>query len=157
MKAEKLGAKGIGAGARRWKPGTVALREIRKYQKSTALLIRKLPFQRLVRELSEEYAQCWFIIYQADVRMRSEEFERIKRDLDQLSPTEGCTTQTIKAFFDQIRARGHPYGYRIMREVRVLNQEPASRGYPCIQYCQSRGHMYMYKKGFDFLTNLIII
>ena len=30
-------------------PGTVALREIRKYQKSTELLIRKLPFQRLVR------------------------------------------------------------------------------------------------------------
>jgi histone H3 len=34
----------------RYRPGTVALREIRKYQKSTELLIRKLPFQRLVRE-----------------------------------------------------------------------------------------------------------
>lgn len=33
----------------RFKPGTVALREIRKYQKSTDLLIRKLPFQRLIR------------------------------------------------------------------------------------------------------------
>jgi len=33
----------------RYKPGTVALREIRRYQKSTELLIRKLPFQRLVR------------------------------------------------------------------------------------------------------------
>ncbi|KAL2892830.1 histone H3.3a [Bienertia sinuspersici] len=32
----------------RFRPGTVALREIRKYQKSTDLLIRKLPFQRLV-------------------------------------------------------------------------------------------------------------
>ncbi|KAK2995354.1 hypothetical protein RJ640_006574 [Escallonia rubra] len=31
----------------RYRPGTVALREIRKYQKSTDLLIRKLPFQRL--------------------------------------------------------------------------------------------------------------
>jgi len=31
----------------RFRPGTVALREIRKYQKSTELLIRKLPFQRL--------------------------------------------------------------------------------------------------------------
>ena len=30
----------------RFRPGTVALREIRKYQKSTELLIRKLPFQR---------------------------------------------------------------------------------------------------------------
>ena len=34
----------------RFRPGTVALREIRKYQKSTELLIRKLPFSRLVRE-----------------------------------------------------------------------------------------------------------
>ncbi|KAI4886752.1 hypothetical protein NFI96_008527, partial [Prochilodus magdalenae] len=30
------------------RPGTVALREIRRYQKSTELLIGKLPFQRLV-------------------------------------------------------------------------------------------------------------
>jgi histone H3 len=39
----------------RYKPGTVALREIRKFQKSTDLLIRKLPFQRLVREIATEY------------------------------------------------------------------------------------------------------
>jgi histone H3 len=39
----------------RFRPGTVALREIRKYQKSTDLLIRKLPFQRLVREIAHEY------------------------------------------------------------------------------------------------------
>ena len=31
-------------------PGTVALREICRYQKSTDLLIRKVPFQRLARE-----------------------------------------------------------------------------------------------------------
>ncbi|KAK0535900.1 hypothetical protein OC834_001343 [Tilletia horrida] len=35
----------------RYKPGTVALREIRRYQKSTDLLIRKMPFQRLVRDI----------------------------------------------------------------------------------------------------------
>ena len=35
----------------RYRPGTVALRQIRKYQKSTELLIRKLPFQRLVKEV----------------------------------------------------------------------------------------------------------
>ena len=35
----------------RFRPGTVALREIVKYQKSTELLIRKIPFQRLVREV----------------------------------------------------------------------------------------------------------
>ncbi len=37
----------------RYRPGTVALREIRRYQKSTELLIRRLPFQRLVREISQ--------------------------------------------------------------------------------------------------------
>ena len=39
----------------RFRPGTVALREIRRYQKSTELLLRKLPFQRIVREIAHEY------------------------------------------------------------------------------------------------------
>jgi histone H3 len=39
----------------RYKPGVVALREIRRYQKSTELLIRKLPFQRLVREIAQDF------------------------------------------------------------------------------------------------------
>ncbi|EFO87010.1 hypothetical protein CRE_19357 [Caenorhabditis remanei] len=39
----------------RYRPGTVALREIRRYQKSTNLLIRKAPFQRLVREIIQDY------------------------------------------------------------------------------------------------------
>ena len=47
----------------RWRPGTVAMREIRKYQKSTELLIRKLPFQRLVREIAQEF--------KADLRFQS--------------------------------------------------------------------------------------
>ena len=38
----------------RFRPGTVALREIRRYQKSTELLIRKLPFQRLVRKVTHD-------------------------------------------------------------------------------------------------------
>ena len=36
---------------KRFKPGTVALREIKRYQKSTDLLILKAPFQKLVREI----------------------------------------------------------------------------------------------------------
>ena len=47
----------------RYRPGTVALREIRRYQKTTELLIRKLPFQRLVREIAQEY--------KADLRFQS--------------------------------------------------------------------------------------
>ena len=38
----------------RFRPGTVALHEIRRYQKSTELLIRKLPFNRLVREIAQD-------------------------------------------------------------------------------------------------------
>ena len=39
----------------RYRPGTVALRQIRRYQKTTELLIRKLPFQRLVREIAHDF------------------------------------------------------------------------------------------------------
>lgn len=39
---------------RRYRPGTVALRNIRKYQKSTELLIKRAPFQRLVREIAQD-------------------------------------------------------------------------------------------------------
>lgn len=39
----------------RFHPGTVALREIRRYQKSSELLINKLPFQRTVREIAQNF------------------------------------------------------------------------------------------------------
>ena len=38
----------------RYRPGTVALRQIRRYQKTTELLLRKAPFQRLVREITRD-------------------------------------------------------------------------------------------------------
>ena len=39
----------------RYRAGTAALKDIRHFQGSTALLIRKLPFQRLVREIAQDY------------------------------------------------------------------------------------------------------
>ena len=36
----------------------VALREIRRYQKSTECLIKRTPFQKLIREISQEYCIC---------------------------------------------------------------------------------------------------
>ena len=39
----------------RWRPGTVALREVKKYQKSTEMLVAKAPFSRLVREVAETH------------------------------------------------------------------------------------------------------
>jgi len=47
----------------RFRPGTQALREIRRYQRTTDLLIRKLPFQRLVREVASDF--------KADLRFQS--------------------------------------------------------------------------------------
>lgn len=57
---KQLVSKNAGANANRgrkkhrYRPGTVALRDIRRYQKSTKLLIRKLPFQRLVRQIAQD-------------------------------------------------------------------------------------------------------
>jgi histone H3 len=48
----------------RFRPGTVALREIRKFQKSTELLIRKLPFQRIVKEIAYDF--------KSDIRFQSQ-------------------------------------------------------------------------------------
>ncbi|XP_033001246.1 histone H3-like centromeric protein A [Lacerta agilis] len=42
---------------RRYRPGQRAMQEIRKYQKSTGLLIRKLPFARVVREICLDYTR----------------------------------------------------------------------------------------------------
>lgn len=49
--------------AHRFRPGTVALREIRRYQKTTELLIRKLPFQRLVREIAGSVTKVCYISF----------------------------------------------------------------------------------------------
>jgi len=46
---------GIKKKARRFKPGTVALRRIRKAQEGTKLMLRRLPFQRYVRDLAVQY------------------------------------------------------------------------------------------------------
>lgn len=56
-KAKKSGGEGGVKKSRRFRPGTVALREIRKYQKDTSLLLRKAPFQRLVRELASAHKE----------------------------------------------------------------------------------------------------
>ena len=55
--AKKNGQKAPKGGVKkhyRYRPGTVALKQIRQYQKSTELLIRKLPFQQLVREIASD-------------------------------------------------------------------------------------------------------
>ena len=53
--AQKSGPTGGVKKPHRYRPGTVALREIRRYQKSTDLLIRKAPFCRLTREIMQQF------------------------------------------------------------------------------------------------------
>ena len=60
----------------KYRPGTVALRDIRKYQKSTDLLIRKAPFQRLVREIAQDIQEeleneKWFVHGRGGYRFQS--------------------------------------------------------------------------------------
>ncbi|KAL7040137.1 hypothetical protein ACKWTF_000284 [Chironomus riparius] len=40
---------------KRYRPGVLALKEIRRYQKTTELLLKTLPFQRLVREITQQF------------------------------------------------------------------------------------------------------
>ncbi len=47
-----------------WCPGTVAAREIRMFQKTTDLLLRKAPFRRLVREIALKFGK-------SDLQMQS--------------------------------------------------------------------------------------
>ena len=42
----------------RYRPGMVVLREIQRYQKSTENLIKRTPFQKLIREILQEYRIC---------------------------------------------------------------------------------------------------
>ena len=51
MDKKNIHASALATKKRQTKPGQAAIREIKKYQKSTDLLLRKLPFQRLVREV----------------------------------------------------------------------------------------------------------
>jgi len=60
-KAPRRSSTGAVKQSRRYKPGTVALREIRKYQRSTDLLILKLPFARLVSFGSHSFQPFCFL------------------------------------------------------------------------------------------------
>ena len=54
-KMHQVRLKGRQVKPHRYRAGTVVLHDIRHFQKSTALLIRRLPFQRLVREIAQDF------------------------------------------------------------------------------------------------------
>ena len=96
----------------RFRPGTVALREIRKYQKSTELLIRKLPFQRLVREIAQEY--------KTDLRFQSSAIAALQ---------EACEAYLVGLFEDTNLCAIHARRVTIMpRDMQLARRIRAERG-----------------------------
>lgn len=59
----------------RWRPGTVALREIRQHQKSTARLLPKASFERVVREILSDI--------KSDCRLQSEAVEALQEGAEE--------------------------------------------------------------------------
>lgn len=90
-------AQATGKPRRRYRPGTVALREIRKYQKSTDLLIRKQPFQRLVRDICSRSGK--------DLRWQSSAIQALQ---------EACEAYLVSLFEDTNLAAIHAHRVTIM-------------------------------------------
>merc|ERR1712133_198214 len=74
------------------KPGTVALREIRRYQKTTDRLIRKLPFQRLCRSICRDQPGA------SDMRFQAPAL---------LALQEACETHIVSTFEDALLCAQH--------------------------------------------------
>ncbi len=73
-----------------WRPGTVAAREIHKFQKTTDLLIRKAPFQRLVREIALKFGKSDLLMQSTAVLALQEAVEYFMVDV--FSDTNLCAS-----------------------------------------------------------------
>jgi histone H3 len=93
---------------RRYKPGTVALREIRRYQRSTELLIRKLPFQRLVREIAQDF--------KSDLRFQSSAISALQEAAEArlISLFEDTNLCALHAKRVTIRKLYSPFGFTLI-------------------------------------------
>ncbi|XP_062950303.1 histone H3.1t-like [Cynocephalus volans] len=85
----------------RYRPGSVALREIRRYQKSSDLLVRKLPFQRLIREISQGF--------KTDLRFQMSAMMALQ---------EACESYLVGLFADAKRVTIMPKDMQLARRVR---------------------------------------
>ncbi|KAF9023732.1 histone-fold-containing protein [Hymenopellis radicata] len=102
----------------RFRPGTVALREIRRYQKSTELLIRKLPFQRLVREIAQDFkeaAEAYLVSLFEDTNLAAIHAKRVTIWMS-VNITERYKRSRDQIRFIQIRMY---YAMSLMQTVRI--------------------------------------
>ncbi|KAI4599642.1 hypothetical protein KJ359_001739 [Pestalotiopsis sp. 9143b] len=115
---------------RRWKAGTVALREIRKLQTSTALLIKKAPFLRLVREIAG--------YYRPDMRFQSAAV---------LALQEVAESQITKMFEISFLAAVHAKRVTLMPKDMQLVRHilTAGEGLASSTYSIDRGHKIEYR------------
>jgi histone H3 len=95
----------------RYKPGTVALREIRRYQKSTELLIRKLPFQRLVREIAQDF--------KSDLRFQSSAIGALQESVEAylvslFEDTNLCAIHAKRVTIQSVRISFHPHMFTLL-------------------------------------------
>ena len=90
----------------RYRPGSLALQEVRYYQERSNLLIRKLPFQRLVREIAQALKQ--------DVRFRSAALMALK---------EACEAYLVRLFEDTNLCTIHAKRVTIMpRDIQLARR-----------------------------------
>jgi histone H3 len=94
----------------RYRPGTVALREIRRYQRSTELLIARLPFERLVREIAQDY--------KTDLRFTADAFSALQEASEAyvVELMENTNLETIHRGHDTIEPRDIQIARRIRGE-----------------------------------------
>lgn len=95
----------------RFRPGTVALREIRRYQKTTEFLIRRLPFQRLVRELADPY--------KTDCRFQSEAMRALQESAE--AYLVGLFEDTVSCCVHAKRVTIYPKDMLLARRLRGEN------------------------------------
>lgn len=99
----KAAGNGMGAGEggggttkkkRKWRSGTVAFRQIKKAQKSTELLIKKLPFKRLVREIAADFKD--------DARFTANAFVALQEGAEEFLVERLRDAQSIRSHHDKI-------------------------------------------------------
>ncbi|KAH8050869.1 hypothetical protein JL720_15257 [Aureococcus anophagefferens] len=101
----------------RYRPGTVALREIRRYQKSTELLVRKLPFQRLVREIAQDF--------KTDLRFQGSAVLALQEAAEAYSPASSRTRTSARSTPSAGRRRA--FAETLAAYVRILlSKDPAA-------------------------------
>ena len=134
----------------RFRPGTVALREIRKYQRTTDLMIQKKPFYRLVKEIgnnvmgkigiqkakgmrytkasldtTQEIVESWMTTVLEDAQMVALHGRRVKVQVKDLMLVMRMRHETPRQLVDCIDKKAENVAFREKEAQREINREKA--------------------------------